>query len=219
LALSREGVQLCIVGRDPARLAETATAARQFSQVSEFQIDLTADESPCPLFSHLDRKFGKLDVLIHSAGVIHQGAMEQARLEDLDRQYEVNVRAPYRLTQRLLSLLTRARGQIVFINSSAGLAAKNSTTGQYAATKHALRAIADSLREEVNPKGVRVTSVYLGRTATPLQEALYQRQGSPYRPEALLQPEDVASTVVHALMLPPSAEVTDICIRPSQKSY
>ncbi len=138
---------------------------------------------------------------------------------NLDLQYATNVRAPYVLTKRLLPLLTASRGQIVFVNSSAGLNAKRPDAGQYAATKHALRAIADSLREEVNPEGVRVLSVYLGRTATPLQEALFREQGKDYHAEMLLQPEDVASVVVQTLMLPPTAEVTEISIRPMRKSY
>jgi NAD(P)-dependent dehydrogenase (short-subunit alcohol dehydrogenase family) len=150
--------------------------------------------------------------------VIHQDLMERARIEDLDDQYATNVRAPYMVTQQLLPLLANGRGQIVFINSSAGLSAKRSEVGQYAATKHALKAIADSLREEVNPRGIRVLSVYLGRTATPMQEALCQQEGKVYHPQMLMQPEDVASVVVQALMLPSTAEVTDISIRPMLKT-
>jgi NADP-dependent 3-hydroxy acid dehydrogenase YdfG len=102
---------------------------------------------------------------------------------------------------------------VVFINSTAGLVAR-AGVAQYAATKHALRAMADSLREEVNADGVRVLSVFLGRTATPLQAALHEREGRRYRPERLVQPADVASLVVHALTLPRTAEVTDLTIRP-----
>jgi NAD(P)-dependent dehydrogenase (short-subunit alcohol dehydrogenase family) len=218
VALSRQGVQVCVVGRNPDTLAETVAAARQFSQVTSFQIDLTGQENLQPLLQYLEGEAGRLDMLIHSAGVIHQDLMERARIEDFDLQYAINVRAPYLVTQRLLPLLTTARGQIVFINSSVGLAAKRPEVGQYSATKHALKAIADSLREEVNPKGIRVLTVYLGRTATPMQEALSRQEGRPYHPEALVQPEDVASVVVQALMLPPTAEVTDISIRPMIKS-
>jgi NAD(P)-dependent dehydrogenase (short-subunit alcohol dehydrogenase family) len=192
--------------------------ARQSSPATGFQIDLTVDDQLVPLLRHLE-KAGRLDIVIHCAGVIHQDLMERAPIEDFDLQYATNVRAPYRLTQRLLPLLTTARGQIVFINSSAGLAAKQPEVGQYAATKHALKAIADSLREEANPRGIRVLSVYLGRTATPLQEALYRRQAAVYHPEMLLQPEDVASMVVQTLLLPSTAEVTDISMRPLQKTY
>lgn len=219
LALAHKGVRLCVVGRDRGRLAETAGAARPFSQVTDFQIDLAVEEAVQPLLSHLETEGGGLDILVHSAGVIHLDAMEHACIEDLDHQYATNVRAPYLLTQRLLPLLTAARGQVVFINSSAALTAKRPEVGQYGATKHALKAIADSLREEVNPKGIRVLAAYLGRTATPMQEALYREHGTAYHPEVLLQPEDVASVVVQALMLPPTAEVTDISIRPMQRSY
>ena len=163
-------------------------------------------------------KVGRVDVLIHCAGVICQGAMEHAHIEELDLQYATNVRAPYLLTQHLLPLLTTTRGQIVFINSSAGLSAKRPEVGQYSATKHALKAIADSLREEVNAKGIRVLTLYLGRTATPMQEALSRQEGKVYHPEKLLQSEDVASIVVHALMLPATAEITDISMRPMIKA-
>jgi len=214
LALSRQGVQLCLIGRNPITLAQTVTAARQFSKVAGFQIDLNRDENLELLLTHLEGEVGRVDILIHSAGVIHQGAMERARVEDFDAQYTTNVRMPYLLTQRLLPLLTTARGQIVFINSSVGLAVRRPEVGQYAATKHALKAMADSLREEVNPKGIRVLTLYLGRTATPMQEAVFRQEGRKYHPERLLQPEDVASVVVHALMLSPTAEMTDISIRP-----
>ncbi len=217
IALSREGAYVCAVGRNPITLAETVTAAPQPSQVTCFEIDVTVAKQLQPLLRHL-KQAGKLDILVHGAGVIHQDTLERARIEDLDLQYSTNVRAPYLLTQRLLPLLTAGRGQIVFINSTVGLKATRPEVGQYAATKHALRAIADSLREEVNPKGVRVLTVYLGRTATPMQEALCKQEGRPYHPELLLQPEDVAAVVLQALKLPSTAEVTDISMRPMTKS-
>ena len=217
MALSREGAHLCALGRNRRALAETTAAARQFSQATSFAVDLTVEEDLKPLLQHLEAA-GRVDILIHCAGIIHQDPMQRACIEDLDLQYAINVRAPYLLTQRLLPLLTAARGQVVFINSSAGRTAKRPEVGQYAATKHALRAIADSLREELNPKGIRVLSVYLGRTATQMQEALCREEGKVYQPEMLLQPEDVASVVVHALTLACTAEVTDISIRPMQKS-
>jgi NAD(P)-dependent dehydrogenase (short-subunit alcohol dehydrogenase family) len=217
VALSREGAHVCALGRNPISLAETVAAVQKYSQATSFQVDLTLEERFQPLLQYLE-KAGSLDILIHCAGVIHNDAMEYARIEDLDLQYSTNVRAPYLLTQRLLPLLTAACGQIVFINSTVGLAAKRPDIGQYASTKHALKAIAESLREEVNPKGIRVLSAYLGRTATPMQERLFQRDGQEYRPEALLQPEDIASVIVHTLMLPPTTEVTDISIRPMRKA-
>lgn len=73
---------------------------------------------------------------------------------------------------------------------------------QYAATKYALKAFTDSLRDEVNGDGIRVLSMFLGRTATPMQADLHEHQGVPYHPEHLIQPEDVAMTVLNMVTLP-----------------
>jgi len=64
---------------------------------------------------------------------------------------------------------------------------------------------------------VRVLSVYPGRTASAMQEEVHRIEGLPYRPERLLQPADVAASVVAALELPGTAEVTDLHIRPMHK--
>ena len=112
------------------------------------------------------------------------------------------MRLPFLLqTQSLLPLLRLRPGQIVFINSSQGLEAR-ATTGLYASTKHALKAFADSLRQEVNAEGIRVLSVYPGRTATARMKALYKAEGRKYRPTLLLQAEDIAQIVIAALQLP-----------------
>ena len=159
---------------------------------------------------------GDVHLLVHAAGTITSASMEAGALSDFDAQYQINVRAPYQLTQTLLPHLIRNQGQVVFINSSVGIQARRGVA-QYAATKHALRAVADSMRDELNERGVRVLSVFLGRTASRMQQAVHLQEGRPYKPEKLLQPADVASIVLSALELPRTAEVTDVHIRPMQK--
>jgi len=219
LALAAQGARLCLVGRN--REAMETIAASMHTMVPRVcisQTDLILDADIERLALELQRELGQVDVLVHSAGVLFQGPLQSAPVHDLDRQYRTNVRAPYLLTQALLPMLKVRPGQIVFINSSVGLQARAGVS-QYAATKHALKAIADSLREEVNADGIRVLSVFLGRTATPLQEAIFQIEGRVYRPELLLQPEDIAAVVVNTLSLPRSAEVTEVSVRPLVKSY
>jgi NADP-dependent 3-hydroxy acid dehydrogenase YdfG len=114
-------------------------------------------------------------------------------------------------------MLVSSKGQVVFINSSLGLKARAGVS-QYAATKHALKAVADSLRDECNASGVRVCSLYLGATATPMQAAIRAKQFREYKPQRLLQPDDVASLVISVLALPRTAEVTDIMVRPMVKT-
>jgi NADP-dependent 3-hydroxy acid dehydrogenase YdfG len=146
------------------------------------------------------------------------GPHSGAAIGDLDRQYRTNVRGPYLLTQALLPFLRPCHGQIVFMNSTVGLEAR-ADVGQYASTQHALRAIADALRAEVNSDGVRVLTVYLGRTATARQARIFQLEGRRYSPDLLMQPDDVAQMVMAALLLPRTAEVTEIRMRPLIKSY
>jgi len=155
-------------------------------------------------------------LLIHSAGAIVLGELEKAPVEDLDSQYSINVRGAYVLTRALLPMLKEHQGEIVFINSSVRLSTQ-AGVGQFAATQHALKAIADTLREEVNAEGVRVLTVSPGRTATPRQAAIHKLEAKPYRPERLIQAEDIAAVIVNALELPRTVEVTDINIRPFLK--
>lgn len=219
LTLAGQGAEVCLVARRREALeavAEQIHAGGGRGHVC--RADLTCDEDIFELAQKIQRDFGRVDVLVLCGGAISHGPLERAPLAELDLMYRANLRAHYALTQALLPLLRKQKGQIVFINSSAGLRSP-ATVGQFSATQHAFRAIADSLRDEVNVDGIRVLSVYPGRTATPRMAALFEKEGKPYRPELLLQPEDIASMVTHTLCLPRTAEVTDISIRPMLKSY
>ena len=218
LSMASAGMTLALIGRDASRLESVSSEARKrSSRVVCFRADLECDEDVRRLAADLQGQLGACDVLIHSAGIFRMGPVSKASVADLDALYRINVRAPYLLTQALLPMLSDRRGQVVFINSSAGLTAR-AGIGAYAASKHSLKAIADSLRAEVNHLGVRVISLYAGRTATPLQEKIHEFEGVPYTPDRLLQPEDVAKAVISALEMPRTAEVTDINIRPMFKS-
>ena len=219
LGLAAKGLKLCLLGRKLETLEAVAEVARKtLSRVDCYQVDLAIDQDIRNLTERLQQDLSYIDLLVHSAGVISLGRLESAPVEDFDWQYQINVRAPYALTQALLPMLRSRRGQIVFINSSAGLNA-GANMGQYSATKHALKAIADSFRQEVNAEGLRVLSVYPGRTAGPMQAAVFKMEGRDYHPELLMQPEDVAAMVIKALSLPRSIEVTEINVRPLIKSY
>jgi len=218
LALARHGAGLCLVGRRRDALEVVARDARASGvEVKTYVADLSRDDEVRKLAADLQKDFGAIDMVVHSAGVISRGEIATAPVQDFDQQYRINVRAPYLLTQALLPLLKARRGQVVFINSSAGLKA-TAGVGQYAATKHALKAIADSLRDEVNPAEVRVLSAFLGRTASPMQAEVHRMEGKAYRPELLMQPEDVAWVVLNALSAPRTAEVTDVHVRPLKKA-
>jgi len=102
MALAAAGARLCLVGRTRETLEETADAVRTAApRVTVSPTDLTLDNQVEQLRSHLETEFGQVDVLVHSAGVIFQGRIANHSAQDFDRQYQANVRAPYRLTQVL----------------------------------------------------------------------------------------------------------------------
>jgi NADP-dependent 3-hydroxy acid dehydrogenase YdfG len=213
LALAREGATVAFVGRDESKLRAVARESGTEKQYV-FTAEFCDDNSLALLGKALERTFSSLDVLIHSAGMIKLGPLASAKLDDLDTHFRCNVRAPVALTQNLLPSVIAAQGSIVFLNSTV-IDNPRAAVGQYAASKSALKAIADCLRDEVNARGVRVLSLFLGRTATPMQEAVHHSEDRTYNPSRLIQPEDVAALLLNALALPHTVELTNVHIRPS----
>jgi NADP-dependent 3-hydroxy acid dehydrogenase YdfG len=212
------GATTALVGRRRLALDELrVNSGVHGASVSCWPVDLTIESDIDAFAREIGDRYPHINVLVHAAGAIEFGGVEHGSALDFDTQYRVNLRAPYQLTQALLPRLVTCAGHIVFINSSAGISGKAGVS-QYAATKHGLRALADSVRDEVNARGVRVTSLFLGRTASNMQAAVHRYQRQEYVPERLLQPDDVASLVVASLQLPRTAEVTDIHVRPMLKS-
>lgn len=221
VALAGRGVRLLLSGRSTDRLRETAERARAAGAAAGREVepaveaaDLSDPGALDRLIARADADLGGADLLIHALGAYHAGRVEETPADQLDRLLQVNLRAPYELTRRLLPSLRARRGQVVFLGSSAALHPKGSV-GPYAASKSALAALAGALRDEVNPEGVRVLTVLPGRTASAMQEEVHRLEGRAYDPEHLLQPADVAASIVHALELPRTAEVTEIRIRPA----
>jgi NAD(P)-dependent dehydrogenase (short-subunit alcohol dehydrogenase family) len=110
---------------------------------------------------------GGLDALVNNAGIGIGGPLELVPLDDLRRQFEVNVFAQVAVTQAMLPALRRAGGRIVFVSSVGGRVAM-AFTAPYAASKHAIEAFGDALRVELHSSGVRVALVEPGSVSTPI---------------------------------------------------
>jgi len=156
----------------------------------------------------------RLDSVVHAAGVVELGSVADLSIDDWATQLRVNLVAPAALTRVVLPALRAARGTVVFVNSGAGLVAHPGWSA-YAASKHGLRALADSLRGEEAAAGVRVTTVYPGRTATPMQEKVHEQEGRSYDAAAWIRPETVADAILHVLDLPGDATIPDLTVRPA----
>jgi short-subunit dehydrogenase len=155
----------------------------------------------------------RLGSVVHAAGVVDLGPVADLPTTAWQEQLTVNVVAPAVLTRIALPALRAARGTVVFVNSGAGLSASPSWSA-YAASKHALRALADALRGEEQEYGVRVTTIYPGRTATPMQQKVHEQEGREYSADDWIDPETVAAAILHVLDLPPDATISDLTVRP-----
>lgn len=246
MALASAGAAVSALGRNPVKLAAlahrlltTQTGVHAPSTPSGMPLDQSRSVSSqvgpdssqvirsCDFLNHDDvaRQSKALanpgddfDIVVLASGEFIAGGFRQADAQAFDRAYTINVRTPYVLLRATLDGLIRRRGQVVVVSSSAALRGRASAA-QYSATHAALRSLTESLRDEMNEFEVRVLAVYPGRTATDLWVREAQLSGQPYHPELLLQPEDIATSIVSALTLPRTAELTDLHIRPLKKSY
>jgi len=207
--LLARGDQVVAVARD---LGRARTIAAELPGVSTLVADLA---NPGRISWALSKQNlpERIDSVLHVAGVVDLGAVADLPPALWEQQLAVNLVAPAELTRLLLPVLRVSRGQVVFVNSGAGLHA-HAGWSAYAASKHGLKALADALRAEEAEHGVRVTSIFPGRTATPMQERVHQQEGSEYVPERFISADAVATTILTALDLPRDAQITDLTVRP-----
>jgi len=193
------------LGRDTAQLAELAELAHVTVRAAE----LTDFAALPAAVGDLDR----VDVLVHSAAVAGRTTVEGASVGEWRAQLELNVVAPAELTRLLLPALRAARGTVVFVNSGSGFTAR-AGDAVYAASKFALRALADSLRQEVEADGVAVGSVHPGPVDTQMQREIQASLGNEYVPERYIRPESVAAAVRAVVDAGEDAQLTTVSVRP-----
>ncbi len=210
--LSERGDELILLARSKTRGDELV---EQFPGSRALVADL---EAPAEVAEAVRRQGppARLDSLLHVAGVVELGTVGEMSADSWSQTINVNLLAPAELTRAVLPELRAARGHVLFVNSGSGLRA-NPQWAAYAASKHGLRALAEALRGEEQPNGVRVTSIYPGRTATAMQQKVHAQEGKHYDASDWIDPESVATTILTALDLPRDAEVTDLTIRPTPR--
>lgn len=201
------GYDLLLGGRD---LAALHALAAELPGARPWPVELTDTAALAEAAGGIER----LDVIVHSAGIGILGAVADTPASTWRRQFEINVVAVAELTRLLLPALRAAGGRVVLLNSGAGLRAR-AGWASYAASKFALRAFADALRDEESGNGVRVTSVHPGRVDTDMQREVVAQEGGDYRPDAYLRPESVAGAVLLAVTAPDDAALTDLVLRPA----
>ncbi|MEU3662916.1 SDR family oxidoreductase [Streptomyces sp. NPDC032940] len=209
--LHERGDEVVLHARDAGRAKELAAA---LPGAKTLVGDLADPDKLSWAFSHQTLP-DRVDTLLHIAGVVDLGPVGDLTPKTWRNQLNVNLVAPAELTRLFLPQLRVAQGHVLFVNSGSGLNA-HAGWSAYAASKHGLKALADALRQEEHANGVRVTSVYPGRTASPMQAKVHRQEGKEYDPAKWIDPESVATTILMALDLPRDAEVNDLTVRPGR---
>ncbi|SOB81978.1 SDR family oxidoreductase [Streptomyces sp. 1331.2] len=209
--LAERGDELWLLARDARRAAELR---ERFPGAKTLVGDLADPAKLSWAFGHQALPV-TLDSLLHVAGVVELGPVGELPVKAWQETLNVNLVGPAELTRLLLPSLRLTKGHVLFVNSGAGLNA-HADWSAYAASKHGLKALADSLRHEEHGNGVRVTSVYPGRTATAMQAKVHQQEGKEYDADRWIAPESVAGAILAALDASRDAELTDITVRPGR---
>lgn len=206
---------LILAGRDRGALDALAEQLREHAEVRTLTADLTDEDSVVAGLDELGLAApgARLDAVVHSAGILVSGAVADLSAADWSRSFAVNVSAVATLTRLLLPALRAARGTVVTINSGSGWTS-GAGGGAYAASKFALRALTDALRQEEREHGVRVSSVHPGRVDTDMQHELRAFEQGEYEPENYLRPDSVAAAVRLALTATDEASVDVVSVRP-----
>jgi NAD(P)-dependent dehydrogenase (short-subunit alcohol dehydrogenase family) len=205
LAIARllrdEGYGLTLVSRQQEKI-EAAAAEIGATAIAAN----VADPADCAraVAEHQER-FGRLDVLVNSAGVGIGGLVEDLDLKKLDLQLDINLRGLFLVTQAAIPLLRETRGWIVNLASIAGTL-PTPGLATYGATKAAVIALTRSLNAELDAAGVRAIAICPGFVDTPMA------QWSGLEQEEMIRPEDCAEVVRMCLRLSPTARVPQVVI-------
>jgi len=208
LAIARmlrdEGYDLTLASR---RLEKVEAAAKELGAVA-VAADV-ADEAACErLVAEHHERFGRLDMLVNSAGIGIAGTVESLSAKHLDLTIGVNLRGLFLVTQKAIPMLRESRGWIVNLASIAGTLPTPGLSS-YGATKAAVISLTRSLNEELDADGVRAVAICPGFVDTPMAEW----SGIPG--DEMIQPEDCAEIVRMCLRLSPHARIPQVVIERS----
>jgi len=197
-----EGAHVLVHGRDPDRTGDVAREVGGRALIA----DLNSPADRQRLATEALDAFGRVDVLVNNAGFGYFGRVSAMAVDVIRRLVEVDLLASIELTHALLpGMVERKHGAICFVTSIAG---RTGVAGEavYSASKFAVTAMGESLRQDLNGTGVRVTVIEPGMVDTPFFDN---------RPTAALEAADVAGAVMYAVSQPPRVDVNEVLIRPT----
>ncbi len=220
--LSAEGARVAIAARRTDRLAQLQSELESAgTQVLSVELDVTDETAAQAAVQSTVDTFGALDIVVNNAGVMLLGPVLDADTTDWTRMINTNVLGLMYLTHAALPHLLTSQGTVVQISSVAGRVARNGSA-VYNASKHAVNAFSEGLRQEVTARGVRVVLIEPGMVATELREHITHtgaKDAVNQRAEEMrqLQSEDIAEAIRYAVTAPDHVAINEVLIRPTDQ--
>jgi 3-oxoacyl-[acyl-carrier protein] reductase len=212
-ALGRAGYKIGALARTEAKIRElVALLKKEGIEAAGASADVGRPDQVTPAMDQLTRTLGDPDVLVNNAGVLIAKPFQELTLEDWDTTMSTNVRSLYLVSRAVVpAMLRRRSGTIVNVASLAG---RNGFAGgtAYTASKHAVLGFSRSLMLELRKENIRVITILPGSVATDLLRDQPMLKSDPNK---ILQPEDVAGTILHSIQLPERALVSELDVRPT----
>ncbi|MBF0812382.1 SDR family oxidoreductase [Staphylococcus sp. mip270_02] len=208
--LSQHGVKVVLTGRNEARLYDVARQLQENSQsqIDTHIVDVTQKDEVAKLVKETENKFGHVDILVNSAGLMLSSAITDGDVEAWENMIDVNVKGTlYGINAVLPIFLNQSTGHIINIASISGFEVTKQST-LYSASKAAVHTITQGLEKELAKTGVRVTSISPGMVDTPLSG------NTDWGSRKKLDPQDIAEAVVYALQQPSHVNINEVTVRP-----
>jgi len=220
--LSAEGAIVVLGARRVERLKSLADELiAKGGQALAIASDVTDREQVKKLVEAAVQKFGRIDVIINNAGLMPQSLLERLKIDEWDRMIDVNIKGVlYGIAAALPHMKHQKSGQIINVSSVAGHKIRPGAT-VYAATKHAVRALSEGLRQEVKPYNIRTTIISPGAVATELPNTITDPETAArinkFYEETAIPADSFARAVIFAMSQPEDVDVNEILFRPTRQ--
>ncbi|ATU90823.1 SDR family oxidoreductase [Phyllobacterium zundukense] len=215
--LAAAGAHVVIGARRIDRLEQFANEISGAGQSIRIkQLDVTSQLDAKDFVSYAVAEFGRLDVIVNNAGVMPLSPMNALKVDEWDRMIDVNIRGVLYGIAAVLPIMNRqGYGQIINVSSIGGLGVAP-TAAVYCATKYAVRAISDGLRQENNK--LRVTCVYPGVVESELANTITDKSAADFMVDyrkIALKPDAIARAILHVIEQPEDVDTSEIVVRPT----
>jgi len=219
---AKHGIKLIICGRRLERLEAISEALERETDVFHLNFDVRDKDEVSKAIESIPEDFKPIDILVNNAGNAHGlDPIQDGSLDDWDAMMDINVKGLLYLSKKIIpTMVERKEGHIINIGSSAGkeVYPKGNV---YCASKHAVLAITEGMRIDLNPYGIRVSSVCPGLVETEFSKVRFkgdEKANDVYKGYKALQAEDIAEIIYFTVSRPPHVTIADVLIFPTAQA-